>query len=433
MIQSTMQIANPFIKKYLTITDNSEAPPIFRLWSLLSASSANLGRRNFYRLGDITIFPNQYILLVGNPGSRKSTAISAAKKIMKGFPNITYAPDDTGGQRQGLISYLHTLSETYGIDWDIDKSDTPKTEMDKAIKSIKTNVADSQSLYIAAGEFASVIGQNAYDLIVFLTKTWDGDEHIYSLKSSTITLSHPLLNLIGGTTPTALSTAFPEEAMGQGYLSRNILVYGETIKRVPRPTKVNREDLLFLINSFITIANSSGAFTESEEAAELIDRLYEYEPTITDFRLLYYKERRHVHLIKLIMSIAALSGRKHIIKEDVLDAQSILTATEEAMPMALGEYGLTPTSKVKQKVVEFLNSVNEPLTSDVLYATVKRDCKASDFASILRDLLNEEAITLYRTGEDTQPAYIANKTKQKRISNIDFIKSTQSLLEELDV
>lgn len=430
-----MKITNKTVLEYLKLTENSESPWLHHLWSLLFTASCCLGRRNYFELGDLTIYPNMYVLLSGNPGVRKSTAINTAKSLIEFNTRIRFAPDDTGGQRQGLIAAmvdeeLMTQGEETDavfkelekdLPWYIEKEQENKEQRDKdiieAIGNMDTTMpylADSKTLYVFASEFSTFIGIKNFELITYLTKMWDGENYEYRLKSAQCKIKDPLLGIIGGTTPTAIANALPLEAVGQGFLSRVILVYGDKNKSIPRPRKMNplavkevRDCLYRISNEFI-----GGAFKEDPDAAALLDSLYDKEHTIDDGRFEYYNTRRHTHLIKVIMALAALRGSHVISVDDVNDAETIMIATEQVMPDALGEFGLSSLSVVRQKILDYIKSCRSVVgyTAIEVRSHVSRDVKPQDFMTIMRDLIQDGSIVAYEC-KDNVVRYTVPKKK----------------------
>jgi len=95
-----------YLNEYLRMVEDTESPRIFHIWAAVFAVSAALGRRCWLPFGVFDVYPNHYILLVGTPGTRKSTAASLTRKLLKASTGVRFAPADTGGQRQGLINAL---------------------------------------------------------------------------------------------------------------------------------------------------------------------------------------------------------------------------------------------------------------------------------------------------------------------------------------
>lgn len=423
-----MKINNETIKRYLKLVEKTEPPVLHHIWSLVSMMSANLGRRCWFEFGSIPIYPNQYILLVGDPGVRKSTAMSLAKKLIKNNGSIRLAPDDTGGQRQGLIMAMLGEGDVGNIDdvldglTDVGNCADPDAVADSISSSLAIPVdpEDRHTMYCYASEFASFIGQSSYELITFLTKLWDGEDHNYTLKNSKQVLEKPLLNLLGGTTPVALNGALPMEVVGQGFLSRVILVYAESSIKIARPQAMDVAELESLrkIFNFVSL-NLRGPFKETKAASELLDSLYFKPIKIEDTRFVSYLARRHTHLIKLVMALAALRGSNQIIAEDVEDAQNLLSLTEKSMPSALGEFGLSPLGVARQRLLDYINRSTDPFTVNNLWSLMQRDMKMADFTQTLKDFVAEGKVLAWE--DNGVVYYVKNKTKDSKTKMEDMV------------
>lgn len=407
-----MKLHNETIKKYLKLVSQTEPPVLHHIWSLVAMMSANLGRRCYFEFGPMPILPNQYILLVGDPGVRKSTAMSLAKKLIKGNQGVRLAPDDTGGQRQGLIAAMLDNQDD-----DIGKMLEGLEGVDSEVSVASLDIEDRHTLFCYASEFASFIGQGSYEMVTFLTKMWDGEDHNYTLKNSKCLLEKPLLNLLGGTTPTALASSLPMEVVGQGFLSRVVLVYAESAIKIPRPQPLDEQGLSEIRKIFDHVQmNLRGAFKETPKARELLDSLYLKQNKIEDTRFVYYLTRRHTHLIKLVMAMAALRGSQEIIVEDVEDAQALLSLTEESMPSALGEFGLSPLGLARQKLLDYINASPDPFTANNLWSLMQRDMKLVDFTQTLKDFVAEEKIACWEDGDVIK--YARNLKKQNKKNSL---------------
>jgi hypothetical protein len=92
------------------------------------------------------------------------------------------------------------------------------------------------------------------------------------------------------------------------------------------------------------------------------------------------------------MVMAAMRKSYTIETDDVEQANLLLTSTEEFMPEALGEFGLSPIGAAKQKMLEFLQHTNEPVSTSILWTVMQRDMKMTDFRSAIADLINADKI-----------------------------------------
>lgn len=387
-------IQNKFLLTHLRYVEKTESPKLMHVWSAVAAASACLGRHVYLPFGIGKIYPNLYILLVGPPGTRKSAAIGFASDLVEEHTEVRFAPDDTNGQRQGLIAAIEGLQDA-DEDEDFLRAESAAgliANMENL--EIEINGEDAHTMFVCADEFQSFIGQNSLEMTTFLIKMYDGKKkYDYKLKKEKNVLTNPLLSMIGGTTPTSIATIIPPAAVGQGFMSRIIMVHWpEKEASVPRP-ELDDTARIELINTFKYLTNTAkGAITESEDAAALLNKLYEKPVKIADNRFIYYAERRHTHLLKTCLVLAATRRSATIDVEDVLQADSLLTETEKTMPDALGQFGLSPLAQAKQKMVEYIQFAKCPVPITVLWAVMNRDMKRIDFQNCMADLINAKKV-----------------------------------------
>lgn len=392
-----LEVTHEFLQKYLRYVDNTESPQIMHIWSAIASASACMGRHVCLPFGIGDIYPNMYILLVGPPGTRKSQAMKYSCALVAKYTKVRFAPDDTGGQRQGLIGALEgDILEKDEID-EFDLLNTAAGVADlTAIGEVEmtTHAVDSHQIYAWASEFGTFMGESNATMSRLLIKVWDGEDYTYKLKATEQVLSEPLMTIIGGTTAADIAKILPSEAIGQGFMSRFILVHApKKEKKVARPY-LDEELQNEIADTFAWLSHEmSGKMEETKQAAAILDDLYENEGlTIEDTRFLYYGERRQTHLMKLAMVLAAMR-RSYLIEEvDVLQADNLLRYTEVFMPDALGEFGLSPVGAAKQKMLEFLQHAHAPVTNAILWHVMSRDMKRADYRNSLSDFVQNGKI-----------------------------------------
>mgnify|MGYP000282816494 CR=1 FL=1 len=414
------KVQSQFLLDYLQYTENTEPPKIFHIWAALSGIAACLGRRCWIETGMGKMYPNMYILLIGPPGTRKSTAMNNIKKLIAKNTAVRLAPKDTAGQRQGLITAMQGAQEDTA-DEDLLLGATDIISQVENLNNFEMSIckADRHALYVCSSEFRSFLGQNNLDLTGFLLEMWDGEDYDYQLKTVKVTLQEPLLNLIGCTTSTEIATLLPPQVIGQGFMSRFIIAYSaEKYKQIP-PSRVcfdkTMKSKLEDIYSFVS-SDMRGAFTLSKEAEEMDDNLYMKGVEIHDNRFIYYIERRHTHLLKIACCLAASSKRKTIEACDLKEADMLLTETEMFMPEALGEFGLSPIAQAKQKMTEYIRHAKSPITNQILWIVMQRDMKLVDFSNSLSELINAKKIQQIKTSAGL--AYVYNDNMQKALDNL---------------
>lgn len=399
-----------FLESYLQYVQNTESPRLLHIWAALSAVSACLGRRAWFESGR-PIWPNMYVVFSGLPGGRKSSAIDFALDLLKKATTIRFAPDDTGGQRQGLIKAMTNMGGEKGdkeefeqIMKDLEIASDPQSlaemnghghELVKRLKKVTFDIRDPHTMYIASGELKSFIGENNSQMLTFLLRMWDGGSYKYELRNVEYEIEDGLLGILGATTPSELALMIPASAMGSGFTSRIIFVYaGQRTRHIPR-WSLDRSVEPFLVRVFEELFNNvSGGFRETDEAAKAYDEIYMRGITIKDPRFLSYVERRHTHLQKTALCLAASRGSNTIGVEDIYLADQLLMMTEETMPDALGEYGLNKSSVAKQKLIEYINSIEVPIPISNLYALMSRDMTRIEFENTITELNNGRKATV---------------------------------------
>lgn len=395
----------------MAMVEDTESPRLFHVWSALEAIAMALGRRCYLPFGPMVIFPNQYVLIVGTPGTRKSTAATISKRLIRASTGVRFAPRDTAGQRQGLIDAIKNSGpdkeflgavELNARDDSIsgltlrDISEATNDPEDEEAKYIAE--ADKHHVAVVTPEFSSFIGQNNIQFLDFLTSMWDGEDYDYKIKTGETILKNPLINILGCTTPTQIANSMPAAAGGQGFLSRVILVFGaRKYKSIARP-KAPAFELVDQIKNHLDFVyhQINGPFDETLDGCAYSEGLYTYPLEITDSRFGYYNERRYTHLIKLAMCLCAARGDRVICKDDYEEAHRILRATERGMPDALGEFGLNPLAALKQSILEFVRAVHV-IPLEELRGHFHRDARSTEFMEAVNDLVKMRQLSLTQT------------------------------------
>lgn len=385
--------------------DNSEPPASFHRWSAISMVSALLGRQCYLPFGHSKIYPNQYIMIMGSPGTRKSSAINIATGLLRKTGYTKFSSDRTSKER-----FL------------MDMSSAPDT--DDLDELLELTLDEPSATYVAIGEFTDFIGQNNMEFVTMLTNLWDCPDSYTNPKihGKSVVVEKPVVNILGGNTAQGFTLAFPPEALGNGFLSRLIFVHGDTTGRkvtFPKPPDLELEKRL--VERLIEIGKvCRGEFTVSEEAKPVFDTIYKDAVEIDDHRFKHYATRRLTHLIKVCMVIAASDLRKEIKKEDVLKANALLYHTERKMPKALGEFGKSRYSDISNSILEILSHSKIPLTVNDIFKKVSQDIsKLTDLIDVMKNLQHAEKVQLVSIKNKTGYLPMHSNTKEWDKSLVD--------------
>lgn len=372
---------------YFRYVEDTEPPIIFHRWAMVGCVGALLGRQYYFPHGDFRIFPNQYIQLIGDPGTRKSTAIKMAIKILSASGYDKFAAD-------------RTSKEKFLIDLEGRMDDDGKMIATHAMEDLLGGTGEPREVCIAADEFNQFVGHGNLEFLSLLGTLWDFDDEnkpfSQRLKQSrSVSIWQPTVSLVSGNTHAGFAEAFPAQAMGQGFLSRMIFVYGERSgrkitfpKAPPAEIKQRMADQLLEIKTTV-----HGEATMSRQARDMLEVIYRTFEGLGDVRFSHYSTRRFTHLLKLCLVVTACEARTEIQAADVLFANTLLAYTEHFMPQALGEYGKARNADVSIKIMGLLNASKSPIPLSEIWKQVGSDLdKPSALNEILANLLTANKI-----------------------------------------
>ena len=380
----------PMLKAIIKLAENQEAADFSYLWAGLSCLAAQLARNVYIPFGNGKIYPNLYIMFVGDPGKRKSTAIKDLKKRVKaaGYQNIC-------GDKVTMQKYLLDLA---GVgEGSIDDSNI--TEFNLGI-TLGTN--DYVESYINQDEFSDFIGINNYPFISLLGNFWDIDEpYVYRTKGGqSIEIPSPIVNILGATTPSQFNTIFPPAISEQGFLSRLIIVnIPESKRKIARPLPSDETVIEKVVAGFKAVRKLSGELVMSDAVWDKLEEIYLTWKPVEDTRFAHYSTRRHTQLLKLCILMTCSRMTIEMSVDDVILANTLLAYTEHFMPQALGQFGKNKDGDVSSKIISYLRS-NFPIAKSAgeILIPIGTETTLKDLPMILNNLVVSDKIVLTSAG-----------------------------------
>lgn len=375
------------LSEYLDYTSDTEVPAIFHRWSFLVGLGALLGRQYYLPHGFGNINPNQYVMLIGNPGTRKGTAIKIMKKVLAGAGYGTFSAERTSKEKFLL---------------DLAGEDTPAGVEDILEQNIFGDTCEAaREMFIAIDEMNDFLGNGNIEFISMLGNMWNYEgQYTNRIKTGkSVVIQDPTISMLGGNTPTNLKLAFPVEVIGQGFFSRLILVHGEPNgKLITFPQPPSSERTRALVELFkLAKQRVVGPAKLSESSKKLLDGIYRSNFKPDDVRFENYSKRRFDHLIKLCLVTSASRLSTEINESDVILSNTILCYTEHFMPKALGEFGRARNSDVTNKVLDFILNADGVVNRKDIWKQVSQDLeKMADLVPILQNLIEADKIQIVR-------------------------------------
>lgn len=403
---------------YFQYTDKSEPPKIFHRWSLLTSVSACLGRKYWIPFGHERIFPAIYVMLMGEPATRKSTSIKVLRKLLKkaGYDNIAA---DKSGKEKFLIDLEGLTTDDY-------TGGSLTTKLDSITERHlfgTTSLTEPREVFIMADEFNDFAGVGDTQFYTTLGSFWDYDDpekpYTSRFKTQSVSIFQPTVTILGGNTQEKFAEAFPPNIIGGGFLSRMLLIHGERSKTrltfPPTPAETETARIVDRLRELITSFRGEAKITDP--AMKLFESIYlDGRFELPDVRFQYYNGRRHSQLLKLCLTVSACYGEDKITDEHVVTANTILAAAEANMSTALGEFGKSKNSATVNVIMNILDSTLKALTIQELWQFVDKDLERVDqLVQIMQNLQHAGKVQVVEKGK-----WLPRRSVKKKLDFVDF-------------
>lgn len=336
-----------WLDAYVKYAGFSEAPRRLHFWSGVSAISGALRRRVWLDQHYFRWHCNHYIIIVAPPGIiSKSTTVAIAMDILRKVPGVNFGPDVVTWP--ALVTAFAQAAESFPVGDDF----------------------HSQcALTLESSEFGNLVNPEDREMIDLLVTLWDSKQGAFkkvTKNSGTDLVENPWINLIACTTPSWIAGNFPEYAIGGGFTSRCIFVFGDKKEKlvayphlhVPQDMKQQQEKL---VNDLEHIASTlCGPFKLSQDAIDWGSEWYSEHyknppPLLSDDRFAGYLARKQTHMHKLSMVLSASESDRMLITSDHLAlAHSMITDLEADMPKVFNKIGRSEDSIQADRLIQFI-------------------------------------------------------------------------------
>lgn len=317
-----------FIDDYVRLTSKVPSPECYRLWSAITAVSGVLERKVWTMGSAGELYPNLFTLLVGPPTSGKTNAIKFIRPLWSRIRDLHISPSNV--TKASLVDVLSRSMRTV-----LNGTETPMIFC---------------SLAVPCPEFGVFLTHNDLEFLSVLTEIYDAPL-IYSEERRSvgfIEIVKPTLTILAGTQPDFLNAVMPEEAWGQGFASRLIMIYADGTPKTdlfsPNPLELEN-----IVKKLTEIFSYKGEFIWSKQAIDEINAWNRAgcPPAPTHSKLTNYNGRRPIHAMKLSMISSASRGSSmQVTIEDFERAKDWLLAAEVNMPDVFRAMGMKSDAQV---------------------------------------------------------------------------------------
>ena len=382
---------NNFLKDYQKLNEGTEVPDIFSIWCGVAGISAMLGRNVWIDMGNYTIFPNFYIVLVAGSGHcRKSTAARIIERLLvmaEPSPNLV-------GDKMSPEALIEAMQ---------------KVDVNNQNKFLKK----TSEGFIIVDELANFLNKKTYEngLAQLLTTLWDcPDKYIYRTKSRGIEeLEKISFGMLAGTTVEFIRRAIPQESVGSGLTSRVVFIYTNQ-KAAPVSRSVLTDEQKRIRG---TIALSLGKISEYEGEVlvdddawtkydEIYNHLYHTSSFYNNSLLRGYASRRHVHMLSLAVCISASELEEPRIRlklRHIEAAHHLLNDVEKDMPEVLTLIASNDKGDVRHEILKLIESKGTASRAELLKRMSHR-IDSIDLSQIIQTLVQSKQIQVVASGHN---------------------------------
>lgn len=347
--------------------------------------AAALQRRVWIGPSHAKLYPNQYVVLCGDPGIGKglilkqvASFLSFHKKFSRGgnetpveegpaYINSKSAKqlqDDPlciplGSDTATWQGLIQELIESYDV------MPIP-AYMDAGVK--RTSYMHSSLAYVLE-ELSSILKKNTEDVANMFLKTYDCEDYTYRTVGRKLErVSKTCMNFLAGTTPSFMQETFDDKLLNEGFSSRTFYICAEKnrhdkmfIEPLDNDQQIARMELLMHLKELTKLY---GQCTYSKEAYEYLEWFWpafkqgKIPKANSSTKLLAYYSRFNIHIQKMAMADhfgeVADNNNKVIGLGSVKRAIERLETAAKHMHLALVFKAQNPLSNAGKKLISFL-------------------------------------------------------------------------------
>ncbi len=371
-----------FIEHYNEFCSGNESPKIYHRYAALSVLSAIVGRKIWVDQGIYTIYPNLYVIFVGEPGNGKSVAMQLAKRMVRSFDHLQVAPSSITREK---------ITEFMG------KTDSICQQM----FTIDSKLQTFTQLSFFANELVTLLGANAIAMVQFFTDIYDEEEFEVATKHQGCdNIKAPYITLLGCMTPEITSSLLKMQVISSGFARRCIFINSyERGEPHPRPTITPAQRAAWdaCLAWGHKIKNLSGQFKWTTEAEVFFDEWYckkhELLKNHGDLVTKGYIRTKDVLLLKVAMLLSVARTTERILTRELLvEGLDLLDSIEGKLSRVFDGTGRNPIADLTSRMITILEVAGKAVPVKQLRADLHAFGQRQEFDDAVLQLKTTDKI-----------------------------------------
>lgn len=350
------------IEKFHFYLKDLESPTHFITWNYYYMIASCLARKVWWGDLDFPVYPNIYLIFVGEPAVGKSLPAVKVTEILR---TLVKAVKNNKSSTEVELKNLVNLSPDSTTLESLTKELAESTEAIRVCENpLKLYVHSSMS-FLLGEELGTLFRENTNDLIRFLTAGYNcGTFFRRATKhQGTDVINNICVNFLGCCTQDWVKKYSTDLLIQEGFSSRVIFLYGERPRKRTTKIVVGQEQKLAIEEVKKHLKQLCELFGEVKMSIDAWNYFDDWVQTKQDKiinrdpKLKFYYGRKKIHLIKMSILIHFSENLSMTIdKIDMEKALELLELTELHMHKALCSDSINPLQKISDEIVESLKA-----------------------------------------------------------------------------
>jgi hypothetical protein len=373
-----------FLRNYITYSAGNEAPQVFHDWCAIVTIANALGRRVWVNQGLFRVYPHLYVMLVGNPASGKSFAMSLARRLTTEIGGLYIAPS---------IVTREAITLEMGAD---------KPPCKKEFIGPDGKLWTYSQCTFFSDELLNLLGRTPEPIMNFFLEAWSQDIiNVGTKGKGNDLIVNPCVNLLGCMTPDVTSSLIKQQLLSTGFMRRVIWVNSsERGQPVPRPQYTEAQKMAYAecLRRGRDLTKIKGEFTWDPDAMKFFDTWYlanhkrMNQPGVSSVMVNMLRSRDQF-VLKIAMAAQLADSNELRVTVPALEfAIAMLENIEDAAFRTFEHTGRNELAFLSTKILDFVSQRSEPTPMKQVYLLAHADANMAETDAIISHLTSTERL-----------------------------------------